>query len=164
MTRCVGILGPCFLYYVPVTVAGDPCQLGAVMQSETDREDCMYEMPTWRQTVCGLWGTVHFLTGVQRHADDLQLLHVLRRIRVGQKTDEDIHLLHATSAGVADEVWGKHSQLRATNSAVNAVIDERLARLPGPSVEFSAVDEVFVTHLARQQYAMEKLSGMVASK
>jgi len=104
MTRYVGILGPFVCYSVPVTVAGDPCQLGAVMQSETDRDDFMYETPTWRQTVCGPWVTVHFLTGAHRHADDRQLLHVLRRIRMGEQTDEDIHLLNATSADVTDKV------------------------------------------------------------
>lgn len=144
-------------------VAGDPCQLGPAQQSEHDVGAFMYETATWRQTVGGSWGCVHLLTGAHRHARDLQLLDVLRRIRVGEQRDEDIALLNATSVGVTDEVWDQHTQVRATNAGVNAVNNERLAALPAPAAQFVARDEVFVTHRARRRFALERLAGMVVA-
>jgi len=145
------------------TVAGDPCQLGPVLQDEMSREPFMYETSTWRQTVCSAWGSVVELTGAHRHADDLQLLDVLRRIRVGEQTDEDIALLNSSSTGVSDAVWEQHTQLRATNVAVDAVNNARMAQLPSAAVEFKATDALFVAHPARVRYALGKLAGMVAA-
>lgn len=123
----------------------------------------MYETMTWRQTVCGAWGSVHVLTGTHRHARDLRLLDVLRRIRVGEQRDDDLALLNATSDGVSDEEWNRHTQVRATNVGVDAVNNALLDALPSPAVEFVASDNVFVTHHARRRFALERLSGMVAS-
>ena len=100
------------------TVAGDPCKLAAIGQKETDTEPFMFETLTWRQTVCGAWGTIHVLAGAHRQARDLQLLHVLRRVRVGDQTDADIALLNETSVGVSNDIWDKHTQVRGTNVAV----------------------------------------------
>eukprot|EP00170_Pyropia_yezoensis_P005206 contig_21249_g5220 len=122
----------------------------------------MYETATWRQTVCGSWGRVHLLAGAHRHARDLQLLEVLRRIRVGEQRDKDIAFMNATSAGATAEEWDTHTQVRATNAGVDAVNSARLAALPVTPVEFVARDEVFVTHPARRGYVRHRLAGMVA--
>lgn len=133
------------------------------MQEENSRELFMYETPTWRQTVSSVWGTVFQLPGVHRHAGDLVLLQVLHRIRLGEQTDADIILLNATSAGVSNAEWDQRTQVRATNVAVDALHDARMAQLPAPAVEFRATDTVLVTHPARQRYALSKLAGMVAA-
>jgi len=143
-------------------VAGDPCQLGAVLERET--EVAMYQTPTWRQTVGGPWGSVHELTGTHRHASDQRLFRVLRRIRLGNQSDGDIALLNATSEGVSETAWDHHTQVRATNTAVDAVNDERMARLPSPAVDFVATDEVLVQHPARRAYVQAKCAAMVAAK
>jgi len=145
-------------------VAGDPCQLGPVLQDETSSEPLMYETPTWRQTVCGAWGSVHLLAGTHRHNRDRELLGVLRRLRVGHQTDTDICLLNATSEGVTAVEWDACTQVRATNAAVDAVNNDRMARLTSPGVEFVANDEVLVGHPTRRRYAMDRLEGMVAAK
>lgn len=121
----------------------------------------MFETLTWRQTVCGAWGAVHQLSGAHRHALDIPLLHLLRKIRVGEQTDDDISLLNATSGRVSDAVWDEHTQVRATNEAVNAVNELRMAALPSDPVEFVASDELLVTHPARQRYALSNLECMV---
>lgn len=123
----------------------------------------MYETPTWRQTVSSVWGTVFQLPGVHRHAGDVVLLQVLHRIRLGEQTDADIALLNATSAGVSNAEWDQRTQVRATNVAVDALHDARMAQLPAPVVEFRATDTVLVTHPASQRYALSKLAGMVAA-
>jgi len=145
-------------------VAGDPCQLGPVLHDETSSEPLMYETPTWRQTVCGVWGSVHLLAGTHRHNRDRELLGVLRRLRVGHQTDTDICLLNATSEGVTAAEWDACTQVRATNAAVDAVNNDRMARLTSPGVEFVANDEVLVGHPTRRRYAMDRLEGMVAAK
>lgn len=143
-------------------MAGDPCQLGPTQQQERAAEPFVYETATWRQTVGGSWGRVHILAGAHRHARDLRLLEVLRRIRVGEQRDEDIEFLNATSVGATTEEWDAHTQVRATNAGVNSVNNARLAALPSPPVEFVARDEVLVTHPARRGYALQRLEGLAA--
>lgn len=122
----------------------------------------MYETVTWRQTMGGAWGTTHVLSGAHRQANDPGLLHALRRIRVGEQTDADITMLNGTSVGVSDAVWRSHTQVRATNKAVDEVNNRCLAQLPSPAASYFAQDQVFVEHPRRQQYALTRLEEMAA--
>jgi len=146
------------------TVSADPFQLRPVLQDEMSREPFMYETSTWRQTVCSAWGSVVELTGAHRHADDLQLLDVLRRIRVGEQTDADIALLNSMSNGASDAMWEQHSQFWETSVPVDAVKNARMAQFPSAAVEITATDALFVAYPARVRYELGKLSGMVAAR
>lgn len=113
--------------------------------------------------MCSAWVSVVELTSAYRHADDLQLLDVLRRIRAGEHADEDIALLNSSSTGVFDAVREQHTQLRTTNVAVDAVNNARMAQWSSAAVAFTATDALFVAHPARVRYALGKLAGMIAA-
>lgn len=87
-----------------LVVAGDPFQLEAVPQHgcSTEGNSPAFFSRSWYRVIEGLGtGHVAFFTSTYRHGKDAEFPRILERTRYGLPNLSDIHVLNATSKGIA---------------------------------------------------------------
>lgn len=119
----------------------------------------MFSSRVFRDTFVSRHGSVVILRGSHRKESTSWYIAFLDRIRTGEVTEEDIVRLNATSDGVYDEEWAKHTQLRAVHREVHAFNSLPLSLLRGDVFTYSSKDEInaAITHPRRVLYAARRL-------
>jgi len=118
----------------------------------------VFDCAAWRSISGGAAGNPLCLTGNHRQAQDVDIQKMLDRVRWGRAGAQDVNRLNSTSS---KNVLGPVTRLRIKKVSVQAMKQERLARIASALVEFSAMDVILTADMSLVNMAVASLRSCV---